>query len=129
MLDPNDRDWIQRQSLEVQKAWDRGSQWHGNKGLIMYLAAALGLLAFGGIVFSNKEIGTFGATLGLIGCMGFGGYYYFRQQQDGDDSALRRRIEDSFGAKGLKLSHDGRQVSDGAMWFDPLSSASYTKNN
>lgn len=127
MLNPDDRDWIQEQALEVQRLWKRGSDWHGNRGLVVYLAAASGLAAVGGIVFGNREIGAFGSTLAVIIGLCLGGYYYFRQQEDAEGSKRRREIEERFKAKGLDISYDGRQVSDGTGRFNPLSSDSYER--
>ena len=92
---------------------------------MLYLAGAFALLAIGGIFFGNKEIGAGGGSLAMIVALGFGGFYYYHQEIAKQDMKTHMRVEEALKRRGLSISHDGRQVSDGNSWFDPLSSQSY----
>jgi hypothetical protein len=125
ILNARDRDWLQEQALRVREIHKRGMSWHAHKGLVLYLVGACILMWISGAVFANEEIGTGGASLAFVAAVCAGAFYFFRNKQDQDDWNDRRRIEAELERRGMKISHDGKEVSDGNAWYDPLSSDSY----
>lgn len=77
---------------ELDALEKRGRDWHANRGLVWYMVGAGALAAFGGVIAGNAEIGTFGATVGIIAAIGGSLYVYDRNRKDRDEARRANQI-------------------------------------